>query len=158
MGSVEAMGKSNRERSLHIRVPGSSRIETRRWNIMDWNVDSFLSFACRLASQFSPVRQISRISRRRRRGTTRIHPISVTLSKKKKRKKGGRRSKSGGSEPLTRKTKIAIRRELSSFPFLSCSSIIEFHFFFASRLNRIELRTFCLPFSTLLSFLGFPSL
>lgn len=89
MGSVEAMGKSNRERSLHIRVPGSSRIETRRWNIMDWNVDSFLSFACRLASQFSPVRQISRISRRRRRGTTRIHPISVTLSKKKKKEKRG---------------------------------------------------------------------
>lgn len=77
-------GKSNRERerSLHIRVPGESR-----WNIMDWNVDSFLSFACRLASQFSPVRQISRISRRRRRGTTRIHPISVTLSLKKKKKK-----------------------------------------------------------------------
>ena len=73
---------TERERSLHIRVPGESR-----WNIMDWNVDSFLSFACRLASQFSSVRQISRISRRRRRGTTRIHPISVTLSLKKKKKK-----------------------------------------------------------------------
>lgn len=80
VGSVEGK-KQQRERSLHIRVPGESR-----WNIMDWNVDSFLSFACRLASQFSSVRQISRISRRRRRGTTRIHPISVTLSLKKKKR------------------------------------------------------------------------
>lgn len=88
------------------------------------------------------------------------HPSNQcdSFEKKKEGKKGGRRSKSGGSEPLTRKTKIAIRRKLSSFPFLSRSSIIEFHFFFASRLNRIELRTFCLLFSTLLSFLGFSSL
>lgn len=51
---------------------------------------------------------------------------------KKKKEKEKRRSKSGGSEPRTRKTEI--RRELSSFPFLSSRfSIIERHFLFSHR-------------------------
>lgn len=113
VGSVEAMGKSNREIFAHS---GSPRIETIEHNGL--NVDSFLSFACRLASQFSLVRQISRIEKTQTWHDP--HPSNQRDSFEKKKKRGGREKRwaSNAGNRNRNSTRIVILLFLSSSSFI----------------------------------------